>query len=311
MKNKMNLDVNAETIEEKEIENFLNMLHNNKEIKKFLSLMQEEATKRDVEKFRARIKNVDSAIRTYRINNKKLEDVRDYVGVSFITKTEKEIYPIINYLNKILPNADFVDFVAEESLYSPLVYIKWVPPLGYNVLAKEPIIADQPKVPIEIRVCSREGYISEQSAYYSVQKNDTIQMPVEQKNNLRNKIQHISYKFALLNMRDLTSEERIKHMSEINALLNDNKQLLKENSSIFKDSVSDFGRLVYRYEHDTEMTEDEKNLSKENIDKLDEKLKEIFETTLEEIEENIIDKVCNAIEKMRLMSYYDIKKLLS
>ena len=60
-----------------------------------------------------------------------------------------------------------------------------MPPLGYNILAKEKLIPNEMEVPIEIRVCSKEAYISEQSAYYSVQKNDTTNLPMETKNNLR------------------------------------------------------------------------------------------------------------------------------
>jgi hypothetical protein len=52
MANKMNLNVVAETDEEKRIEAFLNLLHKSEEIKNFLNLMEEEAKKRDVFKFR-------------------------------------------------------------------------------------------------------------------------------------------------------------------------------------------------------------------------------------------------------------------
>lgn len=204
MRTKMNLNVEAEDEEEKKIEAFLGLLHNSSEVQQFLNTMREEATRRKVFKYRDRIKDVKSAIRTYRINHKKLEDAHDYIGISFITDNEKEIYPIVDYLKEKLPNSDFVDFVSEEMIYSPLVYIKWVPPLGYNILSKVTLIPNQREIPVEIRVCSKEAYISEQAAYYSVQKNDTIKMPMEEKNNLRNLVQDITYKLALLCMRDFT-----------------------------------------------------------------------------------------------------------
>ena len=68
MKTKMNLNVIAENEEEKEIEEFLNLLHKSNEIQDFLRMMREEAQKRNVFKYRERIKKVESAIRTYRIN---------------------------------------------------------------------------------------------------------------------------------------------------------------------------------------------------------------------------------------------------
>lgn len=306
MRNKMNLNVVAETNEEKEIEKFLNLLHESKEVKDFLELMENEAKRRKVFKYRARVKNVDSAIRTHRINKKGIDDVRDYVGISFITKDEKSIYPIIEFLKGVLPDGDYVDFVSEETIYSPLVYTKWVPPLGYNILSREQLIPDQRKVPIEIRVCSKEAYISEQSAYYSVQKNDTTNLPIKVKNNLRNIVQHITYKLALLNTRKLTIDERKKHEIELIDLIEKNKEFLKENNDLVKDAILDFGRLVYRCERDNEIVED--NLSKEEIDNIDDELKEIFCKYINETNEDIINNVHNAIEKMLKINYENLKK---
>ena len=114
MRTKMNLNVVAETEEEKKIKDFLNVLHKSEEVKKFLTSMEEEAKRRNVYKFRARVKNVNSAIRTHRINKKKLDEVRDYVGLTFMTYTEEEINPIINYLKERLPNAEFIDEAIVE-----------------------------------------------------------------------------------------------------------------------------------------------------------------------------------------------------
>lgn len=307
MKTKMNLDVVAENEEEVKIEKFINLLHKSKEVKNFLDEMEEEAVKRQVFKYRARIKNVDSAIRTYRINKKKLEEVHDYVGISFITNSEDEIYPIIDYLHKKLHNREDIDFVAEENIYSPLVYIKWVPPLGYNIFAKENLISNAMEIPIEIRVCSKQAYVSEQSAYYSVQKNDTIKMPIEEKNKLRNIVQHITYKFALLNTRILTNEEIKKHTQELTELINTNKLFLKENNNLCRDAILDFGRLVYRLEHDEEITRNEEELLKNGID-IDEKLKEVFDNLLGDKNDDIINVVCRAVEKMRKIKYKEILK---
>lgn len=303
MANKMNLNVVAETDEEKRIEAFLNLLHKSEEIKNFLNLMEDEAKKRDVFKFRCRVKNVDSAIRTHRINKKGLDDVRDYVGVSFITKDEKSIYPIIEFLKTKLPHGDYVDFVAEEMIYSPLVYTKWVPPLGYNILAKERLIPNEIEIPIEIRVCSKEAYISEQSAYYSVQKNDTTNLPMETKNNLRNLVQHITYKLALLNTRELSEEEKKKHENELMEIIEKNKDFLKENNSLVKDAVLDFGKLVYRCEKDKEISET--NLSNQYIEKIDEKIKNIFENFLDETDGKLVDKVHKSLEKLLKYKYKD------
>ncbi len=299
MKTKMNLNVIANDEEEKKIEKFITLLHNSNEVKQFLNSMENEAIARKVFKYRARIKNVDSAIRTYRINKKKLVEVHDYVGISFITNTEDEIYPIVEYLKKQLPNSEHINFVAEEYIYSPLVYIKWVPPLGYNIFAKEKLIPNQMEIPIEIRVCSKEAYISEQSAYYSVQKNDTIKMPIEEKNKLRNIVQHITYKLALLNLRNLTYEERQKHANELTEIINKNKDFLKTNNDLCQDAILDFGRLVYRLENEYEIVEMEKQLSEDEIDNFDDRIKTKFYMLIQEENENIINAICKAVTKMR------------
>ncbi len=303
MANKMNLNVVAETDEEKRIEAFLNLLHKSEEIKNFLNLMEEEAKKRDVFKIRCRVKNVDSAIRTHRINKKGLDEVRDYVGISFITKDEKSIYPIIEFLKTKLLNGDYVDFVAEEMIYSPLVYTKWVPPLGYNILAKEKLIPNEMEVPIEIRVCSKEAYISEQSAYYSVQKNDTTNLPMETKNNLRNLVQHITYKLALLNTRELSEEEKKQHENELMDIIEKNKEFLEENNLLVKDAVLDFGKLVYKCEKDKEISEI--NLSSQYTEKIDDEIKNTFENFLDETEGKLVNKVNKSLEKLLKCQYED------
>lgn len=308
MRTKLNLNVVAENEEEEKIQNFLEVLHESKEVQGFLEEMEKEANRRQVYKYRARVKNVNSAIRTYRINKKKLDEVHDYIGISFITNNEKEIYPIIDYLKDKFPNGDFVDFVDEESIYSPLVYIKWVPPLGYNVLANEEIIPNYRKVPVEIRVCSKEAYISEQSAYYSVQKNDTLKMPMEEKNNLRNIVQHITYKFAILDMRELTLEERRKHLEELEELINTNKEFLKKHYELCEDGILDCGRLVYRCEHENEISKDELKLSQNNIDDIDYYLKKKFLELIKRQEGNVIEKVSQALQELKKIDYLEIKK---
>lgn len=311
MKTKINLDAVAESTEEKEIEKFLNLLHSSSEIQQFLTSMEEEAKRRKVFKYRARIKDTKSAIRTYRINHKKLEDAHDYIGISFITNNEKEIYPIVDYLKEKLPNSELIDFVAEEMIYSPLVYIKWVPPLGYNIFAKEVLIPNQREIPIEIRVCSKEAFISEQAAYYSVQKNDTIKMPIEEKNNLRNIVQHITYKLALLSTEDLPIEERKKHEEELNKIISNNALFLKQNKDLCKEAILDFGKLIYRCANESEMEKDESNLTQNNIDNIDEYLKNKFNSFLTCKENIIVDDICEAVNRLKMITYQDIKKQLN
>ncbi len=305
---KINLNVVAEDEEEKKIENYLNILHKSEEVKSFLDKMQKTANNNSVYQYSARIKNVNSAIRTHRINQKNLDEVGDYVGVEFITNNDEDIAPIVNSIKPNITNADYLDLTTEESIYSPVVYQKFVPPMIYNILAKEPLIKNQMNVPIEIRVCSKAGYISEQSAYYAVHKNDTITLPLDQKRHLRDLVQHISYKLALLNINDLTEVERNRHIQELNKLINDNKDFLKANDDICKDATLDLGRLIYKFEHDKELKEDEKNLPSEVYDGLDDKIKNKFASLIEYNGSNFIEAVSTAINKMRTIPYDEVTK---
>ena len=188
-------------------------------------------------------------------------------------------------------------------IYSPLVYTKWVPPLGYNILAKEKLIPNEMEVPIEIRVCSKEAYISEQSAYYSVQKNDTTNLPMETKNNLRNLVQHITYKLALLNTRELSEEEKKQHENELMDIIEKNKEFLKENNLLVKDAVLDFGKLVYKCEKDKEISKI--ILSSQCIEKIDDEIKNTFENFLDKTDGKLVDKVNKSLEKLLKCQYED------
>lgn len=311
MRTKMNLDVKAETKEEKEITEFLNLLHESNEVQEFLDSIQREAHKRNVYKYSSRIKNVDSAIRTYRINNKSLKDVHDYIGIWLIMNNEKEVYQIADYFKNKFPNAEYLDLVAEDSIYSPLVYIKWTPPLNYVIFAKEKLIPNAADVPIELRITYKEAYISDQAAYFSVHKNDSTNLTNEERQNLRNIVQHITYKYALLNTRELTVEEQRKHLDELTKIIKDNYDFLKKNHDLCKDAVLVFGRTLYRYEHDKEMTNDERVLSKSDIDDIDDWLKRKFCELIENGKGNVTDKIHEAVQKIRLIDYQEIKDILN
>lgn len=307
MQNKIDLNVVAESEEEHKIESYLEVLHNSQEVEEFLKRMRDEAEKRGVYKYRERVKNSRSAIRTYRINHKKLEEAHDYIGISFITNSEEEIYPIIEDLKKMLTNFELIDFVSEEMIYSPLVYIKWVPPLAFNIFAHEKLILNQMEVPIEIRVASKEAFFSEQAAYYSVQKNDTIKMPIEEKNKLRNIVQHITYKFGLLNIRNLNDLDRQKHKLELEEIIMNNRDFLKQSNDLCKDALLDLIQLIYKDAHNKEILEDEENMTNEETSYIDNNLKEIFEELLQKRKNDMVDRVCSAIEKLKIIPYEEIK----
>lgn len=281
----MDLDVQAKTEKEKAIASYLTQLHTSAEVKSFMDKMQNYAEKNNIFKYKARIKDVKSAIRTYRINHKSLSDVSDYMGFTFIVNTETEIQPIVEYLHTQLSNVTDIDFLAEDSVYSPLTWMKWVPPLTYNLFAKEKLISNIEPVPIEIRICSKEGFIAEQSAYYSVHKNDHTGLEIKVKQNLKDVTQHLTYKLAIIGNRNLSENEMNQEIRELHQILNSQRVFLLSNWKLIKEAIIDCGMLIYKIQNDTSISIDELNLPKENILKIEDEIKKIFWNHFEKVNE--------------------------
>lgn len=141
-------------------------------------------------------------------------------------------------------------------------------------------------------------------------KNDTTNLPREVKNNLRNLVQHITYKLALLNTRELLEEEREKHEQELINIIENDKEFLRENNLLVKDAVLDFGKLVYRCENDKEI--EYCNLTNEFIEKIDDEIKSVFETLIDETEGELINKIHKSIQKLLKFKYeYFVNKVES
>lgn len=281
----MDLDVQAETEEEKAIASYLTQLHISEEVKSFMDKMQNYAEKNNIFKYKARIKDVKSAIRTYRINHRSLSDVSDYIGFTFIVNTETEIQPIVEYLHTQLSDVTDIDFLAEDSVYSPLTWMKWVPPLTYNLFAKEELIPNIQPVPIEIRICSKEGFVAEQSAYYSVHKNDHTGLEVKVKQNLKDVTQHLTYKLAIIGNRNLSENEMKQEIRELHQILNSQRAFLLSNWKLIKEAIIDCGMLIYKIQNDKSFSADELNLSKEDILKIEDEIKRIFWEHFEKVDE--------------------------
>ena len=281
----MDLDVQAKTEKEKAIASYLTQLHTSAEVKSFMDKMQNYAEKNNIFKYKARIKDVKSAIRTYRINHKSLSDVSDYIGFTFIVNTETEIQPIVEYLHTQLSDVTDIDFLAEDSVYSPLTWMKWVPPLTYNLFAKEELIPNIQPVPIEIRICSKEGFVAEQSAYYSVHKNDHTGLEVKVKQNLKDVTQHLTYKLAIIGNRNLSENEMKQEIRELHQILNSQRAFLLSNWKLIKEAIIDCGMLIYKIQNDKSFSADELNLSKEDILKIEDEIKRIFWEHFEKVDE--------------------------
>ena len=86
-------------------------------------------------------------------------------------------------------------------------------------------------------------------------------------------------------------------------IINKNEKFLKQNYELCKDAILDLGRLIYRCVNESEIIEHETKLTKEEIDDIDDSLKQTFDRLLENSQKNIIDKICLAIQKIKLIKY--------
>ena len=281
----IDLNVQAETEEEKAIASYLTQLHTSAEVKSFMDDMQNYAEKHNIFKYKARIKDIKSAIRTYRINHKSLSDVSDYIGFTFIVNTEAEIHPIVKYLHTQLSNVNDIDFLAEDSIYSPLTWMKWVPPLTYNLFAKEELIPNLKPVHMEIRICSKEGFIAEQSAYYSIHKNDHTGLETKVKQNLKDVTQHLAYKLAIIGNRNLSENEMKEEIRELHQILNSQRVFLLSNWNLIREAIIDCGMLIYKIQNDSYISADELALSKKDILKIEDEIRRIFWENFEKVNE--------------------------
>lgn len=166
-----------------------------------------------------------------------------------MVKDESTIYEIAKRLEDSYPNCGSIDFLAEENVYSPLCYVKKVPPLSYNILTRESV-GKQLNVPVEIRICTRESYLSNQSIHDTIYKNDELDIPLEERIRLLCVSQHVVYKLALLyNSRD--QKKTLKQ--ELNQILKDNKSIIAKYDEVFLNVIMDYGMNVYEYEHHREL----------------------------------------------------------
>lgn len=306
MRNKMRKDMIPETEEEKAIAEHLEALRNSDEVQNFSKKMQDIAQTNEVKRFRSRTKTTNSAIRTLRVRRAENLPVAqtDYCGYTFITEDETTIPEIVEQIKEILPNAEYLDFSKEDVLYSPIFKIKRCPPLAYSILAREKM-EEQLECPIEIRVCTKEGFISEQAVYYTIYKNDELDIDWENKDKIRDISQHIMYKLALLDMRkDLSDEEKRRHTMELNKILENNRAYLARYNEIFESVIAEYGKSVYEFENFDRISNMNASLTEDQQDDAFDSMKNNYLTIFKSIQGlEFISRINTATKRMRTRDY--------
>ena len=271
MQNLMNKDFYPEDMQETILCNKIKEIKNSEEISKFLKDV-EYLLKDKTEIFAYRIKEPFSAIRTYRLANyKNANKLHDLIGILIVVDKVEEIENI----EKIIKEKVEVDNIkiynllnekefelrhykklkdVEASKYNELIFediSKWIyipndlnillPPFSYNMLCKKKFNSIDYEIPIEIRIQTKEDFITTESYYYTIHKNDNLQINV--------KIPLLCMSFRILRrMSNIAFEDNIemieKYKREIEQIKNENIDFIEENKENFEYVLSEHSKII-------------------------------------------------------------------
>lgn len=272
MKNLMNKDIYAITEQEKKLCKKIEQMNNTNEIYQFVNDL-ENKLKGEVKIFSYRIKKIYSALRTYRLANySKAEQLHDLLGILIVVDKRSEIMKVeskikryfnnekintYNMLNEIEFKAkryNTLDENIKNNQYNELIFKdistwlempkeldKLLPPFSYNILFEKKFIGVDTPISIEIRIQTKEDFITTEAYYYTIHKNDEIKLNL--------KIPLLCMSFRLLRrMSNMAFEEndtiKNKYKMEIDEIQNENINFIKQNKEYFEEVFLEHNYLV-------------------------------------------------------------------
>ena len=313
MIDRMNRTMVAETSEEKRMEDLLNKARNSIMLKKYaeeikLVLKQEI----DMSFYSYRVKKVHSAIRSFRIAKfNKLEQMHDLFGILVVVDNEKAIKKVVQIIqNKLKREAEeFSEYnlltekdwsaqreenhrlfaKQEEDESDVLTNLKRImahtenlervlPPLSYIITSH--IQMESEKIPVEIRIQTKNGFQVLESSYFVLYKNDTLNPKI--KGPLLYLVQQLlNRKVKLDTNKTLTEQDKIELWKQMGYLYQYNFNVLCQNRDLLIEVWREYEKIAVKYKLQLPIFDfhffgvDEK--SKEEMDIIDEELDRIFE----------------------------------
>lgn len=290
MKNLINKDFYANTEEEKILCKKIEQMNSSNQVKQFVNNFENEL-KNDVQIFSYRIKKPYSAIRTYRLANyDKAEQLHDLLGFLIVVDKESEIIEIAdkiksyfnsesintyNLLNEIkfkVKKYNVLDKDIKDNQYNELIFNdistwleipsnlnKLLPPFSYNLLFEKKFIDIDNPISVEIRIQTKQDFITTEAYYYTIHKNDEIKLNI--------KIPLLCMCFRLLRrMSNIAFEinDDIKHKFEleIDKIQKENTNFIKENEKIFQTVLLEHAHLVNCWKNKLPIYEFQRNVIK-------------------------------------------------
>ena len=266
----MKKDFVAENYDEEVLCNRIEQIQKSEYVNKFIKEI-ESVVDKDIKVFANRIKKTESAIRTFRLTGyESIDQMYDLLGFLFVVEKEEDIEKLVKKLKKKIKNDNFetINLLKEkpykaiisgennienksyrelvknsfnELIYMPSDLKLILPPFSYNLLIKKTFKDLDFYVPIEIRIQTKEEFITTESYYYTIHKNDTLPMNI--------KIPLIIIGFRILKrmteiefITDIKNkEEKIKELQEI---INDNKEFIENNKDIINMIIKENKEII-------------------------------------------------------------------
>ena len=271
MKNLMNTKFEPENIQEEILCKKIYNAQNSIELEMFANKM-EKLLKDKVEIFAYRIKAPYSAIRSYRLANyKDAEKIHDLLGflivvedISQIKQIKELIIKNLDVEYKVFNLLDEKEFKAKEykkisgqvkeNQYNERIFKDintWLevpnnldvllPPFSYNILCNKEFKDIKESIPVEIRIQTKEDFITTESYYYTIHKNDNIELNV--------KIPLLCMSFRLLRRMaklNLANDNNLKivYRNQIENIKNINKKFIDENISYVKNVLKEYENII-------------------------------------------------------------------
>lgn len=271
--NKMNTNFYATNTEEKVLCQIIEEMNKSDEIQKFAKDL-ENILKDYVKIFSYRIKEQFSALRTYRLANyDKAQKLHDLLGFLIVVDKESEIEKVEKILKSYLSkddNAKTYDLLREKKFevkhyskiknkidsnqYNKLIFDdintwlkvpneleKLLLPFSYNILCTKKFKDMIYEVPIEIRIQTKEDFITTESYYYTIHKNDNIELNV--------KIPLLCMCFRILRRMskiDFESNTEVKknYELEIKKIQDENISFIEENKENLDCIFKEYNRIL-------------------------------------------------------------------
>lgn len=269
--NLMNKNYYPTNPEEKRLYTKIDSMNKSEEIQLFIKNLK-NILEEKVELFAYRIKQPFSAIRTYRLAGYNHADqLHDLLGFLLVVDNASEIEKIKNLIIDSLKEEKFksynllvekkfstntyteLDKNIRENQYNQLIFDdinKWLeipvgldkllPPFSYNILCEKDF-KDTSTISIEIRIQTKEDFITTESYYYTIHKNDSIKLNL--------KIPLLCMCFRILRRKsniafEKDDRKKEKYQFEINQILNKNINFVKENKDILDTIFQENSKLI-------------------------------------------------------------------